>query len=225
MANGTASTKGGGGGGSPTVTNPLAVNGVNPPNNLTQVGEQGEMNETQAKTWIEKNTNIPSKDVKSHYQSVNEFTGPYFTAIRAAQKDPSSASPSIVKAGNECENYIKNAPQWNNSQPLYRGINVDSSVVSKIQVGKPFDVHNGGTASWSTKKNKSEGFASFSGSETPVLFTCKKMTNATPIQHLSHFPEEHEILASKSNNYRVISKQKANIAGKQGYIVEVEQIP
>ena len=223
MANGTASTKSGGGGGSPTVTNPLAVNGVNPPNNLTQVGEQGQMNKTQAEAWIEKNTNIPSKDVESHYQSVNKFTGFSYSDIRKAQKEPASATPSMIKAGNECENYIKNAPQWNNSAPLYRGVNVDSSVVSKIQVGKPFDVNGGGSASWSTMKSTSEDFTC--GKNVPVLFKCAKQTNATPIQHISKYPDEHEILTSKSNNYRVISKQKANINGKQGYVVEVEQIP
>ena len=124
------------------------------------------------------------------------------------------------------ENYIVKAPQWNNSMDLHRGMTLPQetidSIIQGIPKGKTFDVNHSGTASWSTVYKKSENFCY--GPGVPVMFRAKKMTKATTVMHLSSIHGEFEVFSSKDNRFRPISAKKKNINGKQGWLIEVEQI-
>lgn len=218
MANGIGPTRGG--------------KGPSPPNNLPPIGQFEDQNywdnlsdpELAKAQWIMQNTNITDEVVAWQTQdTLHRFTGSSFGQIRKGQRNPDLVNEESVQQGELLENYIMNAPQWDNSAPLYRGMSLTTKTVDNMKPGDTFDV-NYGSASWSTQKGTAENFAGDHNGER-VVFVCKKQTNATPIRHMSQWWEESEVLSSKQNRYRILNKKKVASWGNKTFTyVEVEQI-
>ena len=213
MANGTSGTKGGGG----TAT-------AKPVNNLPTAGELSPVNDRL--DWIDKNTTGKKSMQYDTLQALNSFTGHSSGSIRDAQKV--NNNDEYGKKGQLIEDYIKNAPQWDNSHDLHRGMGAPKDFLAKIKQAEgtntPIDINNSGTASWSLKYNVSENFANGYGDNTPVIFRTKTMKNATPIMHISKFTSEKEVLSSKDNRFKIKKISHKNIDGQKGYLIDVEPI-
>lgn len=215
MANGTSSTRG-----TSRATAP-------PVNKLPPIGQFSDdvwnWDSDDAIEWIIDNVDIESKDeAKALYDAVNTFTAGS-GAIRIVQQG-GSGSDSVKEKAKNVEKYIESAPQWDNSQTLYRGLKLSPADIAKIQVGQDFDVNYGGSASWSTKVGVAQDFACPYSGKSGVVAYCKKMRKATPIKHISNYMNENEVLSSKDNKFRTVSIKKGVYNEKPMLFVEVEQI-
>ena len=175
--------------------------------------------------WIQQNLHITKQQAEIYQDAVAHFTGANYEEIRAAQQ--SGTANKHGQRGAALEDYISAAPQWDNSQELYRGVALDQSTVNGISKAlkskKPFDVNHGATASWTTDNELAEAYSNEPG-KIPVVFKSKKTRNATPVMHLSSVGDESEVIVSKKNKYRPTKITKTKLAGKDGYIIEVEQL-
>lgn len=217
MANGVSGTKGA----SPAASSEAPVNTLKPtgeidPWSMTMSSDQI--------AWLKQNTE-GIKDYAKTLETIHNFTGSWSSDIRAAQKKGDTTS-DYGRAGVRLEDYISKATQWDNSRDLHRGMTLDESVVKGIldgiSSGKTYDINYGGTASWSTKYAKSESFCY--GKGVKVIFRTKKMKKATPVMHLSSVHGEMEVLSSKDNMFKPISAKKKMINGKEGWLIDVEQV-
>jgi hypothetical protein len=195
-------------------------------NGLSPLGAQSEIIDYDDKIeWVKNNTNV--SDAAEAVYAVTTFTDSEFHAIRDAQRNGERGTQA-AKDGETLEDYIKNAPQWDNSRDLHRGMSLSTtqvqSILKGIKNGEPFDINYGGTASWSGLYTVSEKFARDGIDKTPVIFRTKKMSNASPVMHLSTFYSEMEVLSSKDNNFRPIKATKKKINGVDGYVIDVIQI-
>ena len=176
--------------------------------------------------WIRDNSTLGESDVAEAYNAIVKFTGSSSNSIRYAQR--TGAKDESGKRGEILENYIKNARPWDNSTPLHRGLRLEPYLIETLKLnmktGTPFDVNRSGTASWSTRFDVARDFAESYGIEVPVIFRTKKMKNATPIMHLSSLGNEYEVFSSKDNRSKIKDMKKTTISGKEGWIVEVEQV-
>lgn len=213
MANGVSGTKGSG------VAQQV--------NTLKPMGEMptGWTSDEEATEWVKANTNVPPDKLEDTVDAVRGFTGFSFHSIRAAQRNNTDGYDA--ERGALIEDYIKQAPQWDNSKDLHRGVKMEENDVKQllkdIKAGKPIDVNHSGTASWSTKYDVAESFA-YTSSYVPVIFRTKKMKNATTVMHISKHPDEHEVLSSKDNRFKAVKVRKKKIDGYDGYLIDVEQV-
>lgn len=179
--------------------------------------------------WIVDNVGLSNEQATDIEYTIMEWSASS-DAIRAAQQNPGT-KPFLEKKGQALENYIDIAPAWDNSTELYRGINLSESTLNSLKVGDRFDVNNRATASWSTDISTAETFAdngsgSSDASGVSCIVVCKEQSGATPIMHLVDgiADDEKEVLVSKKNQYRILSKRQGTIQGKKCYYIEVEQI-
>lgn len=176
--------------------------------------------------WIRENTTLDDAVVADTYDAIRKFTGSSSHDIRDSQLK--GANDLYGKRGELIENYIKNARPWDNSTPLQRGMIVDPDLIETLKLnmktGTPFDVNRSGTASWSTDMEVARCFAESYSDQVPVIFRTKKMKNATPIMHLSSLPDEFEVFSSKDNRFKLKKMEKTIVDGKDGWIIDVEQV-
>lgn len=227
MANGTNSTKGGGVAKTEAPVNNLAPHGEYDGKLIGQLYPNASSYMDGKASWLKDHTDIDPAKAMDTADAIGKFTGAWSGDIRDAQKN--NKKGSAAEMGELLEDFIAKSPQWDNSHDLHRGMRLESSVVDGILKGIPqkksFDINNGGTASWSTKYDVSENFAStYGGKKVPVIFRTKKMKNATSVEHLTSIHGEHEVLSSKMNNFRPLKATKKNIDGTPGWLIEVEQI-
>ena len=199
-----------------------------PVNNLKALGELPAEyhDDNYTEQWMKENTNVPSEKLSDTAKAVRAFTSTGFWSIREAQLNNNTWSPAGER-GVLIEDYIKQAPQWNNSKDLHRGVKLEKdeiqNILNDIKAGKAIDVNHSGTASWSTKYDVAEGFA-YTSSMVPVIFRAKKMKNATTVMHISKHPDEHEVLSSKDNRFKAVKVRKKKINGYDGYLIDVEPV-
>lgn len=176
--------------------------------------------------WIKQNTTLDASVVADTYTAITKFTGSGSHDIRDAQL--TGAKDIYGQRGELIENYIKSARQWDNSVPLQRGMRVNADLIETLKLnmktGTPFDVNRSGTASWSTKMDVARGFAESYDDRVPVIFRTKKMKNATPIMHLSSLGNEMEVFSSKDNRFKLKKMEKIVVEGKNGWLIDVEQV-
>ena len=233
MANGTSGTKSTGGGNASTAApiNNLPLKGDLDPgvvgNLLSDLYPHASSYQEAKTNWIKDHTDVDEGNASKTAAAIGHFTGSESGDIRHAQKNGDTTS-SYGKDGVLLEDYITKAPQWDNSRDLHRGMDLSpdtvKGILDGIKSGKNYDINYGGSASWSTKYAVSEGFAGGYGGKVPVIFRTKKMTKATPIGHITSIKGEHEVLSSKDNMFKPIKATKKKINGKDGYLIDVEQI-
>ena len=149
------------------------------------------------------------------YTSVVSFTGTAYSDIRR------NARTGIKDARvDECEEFIKNAPQWKGGT-TYRGIELDPKTVSKLKPGATIDVNGGGPASWSTDSSIADTFAGNIGGAS-VVFISKKQKKATSIKGISKYSHENEVLVSRNTQYRVLSVSQGHSSTNNRLYVEVD---
>lgn len=219
MANGTGGTKGGGAENTTQASAPV--------NNLAPLGEMEKVGGlSEKKEWVKNNTNVSPEKLEATMDAMDDFTGGYSTEIRYAQKK-GEAGTIYGEKGAVLEDYIKEAPQWDNSRDLHRGMTLSPNIIKEMintqGTNKTIDINNSGTASWSTKYARSENFCHAIGDDVPVMFRTKSMKNATPVMHLSNFYSEMEVISSKDNRFKIKKVSKKKINGKEGYLIDVEQ--
>lgn len=184
-------------------------------------------NDKDKEQWIKDNTDLSSNDAKAVVFDILAWSTGGTDIIRAAQRNPGTNKYAEDRA-KRLDNYAEIAPQLNPGTVTYRGLFLSGTEVDRLKVGEMADPNYGAVASWTTDKNTSVAFSApsnMSQKAVPVVYVCKKQVRATPISHLieSSFAdeEEHEILVSSKNKYKITSKKRGLINGKQGYYIEV----
>lgn len=109
-----------------------------------------------------------------------------------------------------------------NTSKLYRGMNLDIKTIDKLRVGSIFN--HGEMASWSYDLNQASRFA-FSnvyGDRKAVIFECNYILRGTPVEHISKYPVEREVISS--GDIKIINKSIKKIKGMNIFYIKSEQI-
>ena len=133
--------------------------------------------------------------------SLKVYTLSSYTRIRKAERD--NTPGKHMEQSNNLSTFIDKSPQWD--APAYRGIQVDPSVADKILASKGQVIDMGGTSSWSSNKDIASDFSlQDRKTKTAVLFEVERPGRATSIKHISHMPDEDEVLVHKDQKYKIM---------------------
>ena len=126
------------------------------------------------------------------------------TEIRAM-----SNSETAAKA-KEIQDYINASPKYDGT--IYRGMSMSDEQLAILQVGGVFNEEKYAVSSWSSKEMVGQRYASSSFNENGgnrVVFEYDNPSQGTPVQHLSVFETESEVLVNnKGVNYEIVSIEK-----------------
>jgi hypothetical protein len=155
---------------------------------------------------IASGASLLSKEGKVSIEEAKELIGKVngYSALNG-YRDISSGRD---KEGNKkLERFISVSPKWNGG-PLYRGVGLKLEVLQELKNGSIFNYS--GVSSWTSDLGVGKDFARFiSADKESVMFKMKgKSSNyATSIKHLSRYPNEGEVLMSKSK-LKILSTAK-----------------
>lgn len=151
-------------------------------------------------------------EARKFNESINDFSDDWDGDIRKYQRGERDFKEGrtldeIAKKAEAIEEFIYRSPKWRGGV-TYRGMSVSDDILDNILKRlKEGGDDMLGTASWSISSHVAQHYAdeNFKGEKrNAVIFVCKKQSDATSIQHLSEFPDELEILASKNSRYRLV---------------------
>jgi hypothetical protein len=170
---------------------------------------------------VKQETGMSDFEATQTTSALHDFTAGGFESVRAYQSGdkpttdmPKYRDPIKMRLYDELiENYIDKAPKYDGV--IYRGIRGTDKVDIRatfraVQVGDVISMK--GTSSWSSDEkealSKSVHYydAGPRDSVNGVLFRTKGVSKATSIRHLSTFPDEDEVIVSKSTKFRIIGK-------------------
>ena len=178
---------------------------------------------------------------RAYYTAVKSFSFQWDWEIRQIQCGNTKFKSryghdlaEIEKRAKDLEEFIANSPQWKGGT-TYRGMSLSDLELNDVLSALNSGIFNNlGSASWSTKESISRGFSGAHISEKSpqfgdkktnrVVLVLKEQKHATSIQHLSRFENEAEVLASKNNRYRFVSKTILTKNGKKFIYIEVEAV-
>lgn len=112
--------------------------------------------------------------------------------------------------------------QGANTSKLFRGMKLEKEVINKLNEGSTFD--HGNMASWTYDLNQALRFATYGsyGSFQAVIFECENPLRGTPIEHISKYSNEREVISS--GDVRVVHKSEEVIKGRSFKYLRVVQI-
>jgi hypothetical protein len=161
--------------------------------------------------FIAKELKVDASLAKRYDTAISRFTNHDYKKIRAYQCGQQVSNYKEIKQyADDLEEYIKRGPRWNGGE-TFRGMSLSNKDLSFYEVGKTYDMR--GVSSWSSDIDVAVEFAEDSV-QNSVVFHSPTQTKGTAIQHLSvydgkgGFRNEHEVLASKDSNYRVVEIKK-----------------
>jgi hypothetical protein len=190
---------------------------------------------------IKEMLNCTDERAKAFYNAANGFSNGWDWEIRQVQcgnmKFTSKSGHSlsrIEKKARDLEEFIRKSPQWAGGT-TYRGMSLSdkdlTDVLGKLKNGT-FD--NQGSASWTTNHTTAFKYSlrhigevsdAFGDDKTNrVIMILKKQKHATSIRHLSDYPEEFEVLASKDCRYRLVGKEIKGTGSQKVVYLTVEAI-
>ncbi|MDR1978860.1 MAG: hypothetical protein LBQ42_09020 [Synergistaceae bacterium] len=105
------------------------------------------------------------------------------------------------------ENYIEKSPKFDSSKPLYRGLN-SKDIRRYFENANPGDIYTPGRlSSASSYMGTAEAFATKRTKANSVILEIEgPHKTAASIRHISHFPEENEVMFSARSALKIISK-------------------
>ena len=168
-------------------------------------------------------TGATREQAKDYLEAVIGFSWEWDYEIRQVQCGNNVKSKyghtleSITKKAIDLEEFIAKSPRWMGRE-TYRGISLSPKEIAYTRAElKKGSYTMLGAASWSTAEHTAKSFAgrhigdtssSFGDKKTKkVVFIAKDHTKATSIRHLSEFPGENEVLASKQCKYKIVSER------------------
>ena len=171
-----------------------------------------------SKALIMKDTGCDEKQAED-YQMAMRMWSITSVDIRAVQRGKTSDDGRLTimtekdarEYGETLEDFISKAPQWDGGT-LYRGIEmegIDGYPIHSyqfLQEGKIIDM--GGTSSWSDNRDIAEEFTTRRFTGDAILFVSDNVGTATSIAPHSSIPTQGEVVASKTNKYRVDSVEE-----------------
>lgn len=164
--------------------------------------------------WIMKETGANKTTADQYRRGIEAFTHKKDNEMRQYQfglYKPSGIAKyddEIKQLVDYTEEYISKAPKWVGES--YRGLGVTQhDLDAMLSSGR---ISNGALTSW-TSSEKVAGVYADNNSNTyagklPVMFHCTNQKYGTPIQHLSHYGRESEILVSGKSEYSVVRHEK-----------------
>lgn len=172
---------------------------------------------------IEEATGVSREIAKDYLEAVIGFSWEWDYEIRQVQCGNNVKSKyghtldKIIKKAIDLEEFIAKSPRWVGRE-TYRGIALSPKEIAYARTElKNGDYDMLGSASWSTVEHTARTFAernidktsaAFGDKKTQrVVFIAKGHTKATSIRHLSEFPGENEVLASKRCRYKIVSER------------------
>ena len=172
---------------------------------------------------IEEATGVSREIAKDYLEAVIGFSWEWDYEIRQVQCGNNVKSKyghtldKIIKKAIDLEEFIAKSPRWVGRE-TYRGIALSPKEIAYARTElKNGDYDMLGSASWSTVEHTARTFAernigktsaAFGDKKTQrVVFVAKGHTKATSIRHLSEFPGENEVLASKRCRYKIVSER------------------
>lgn len=162
--------------------------------------------------WIMTETGVDKKTADRYRYGIESFTHKKDNEMRQYQfgtYKPSGISrydDEIKQLVSSTEEYIDKAPKWVGES--YRGLGLSESDLDTIlSEGR---ISNGALTSWTSAEKVARVYAEdrAGGGKVQVIFHCTNQKNGTPIQHLSHYGRESEILVSGKSEYTVVRHEK-----------------
>ena len=161
-----------------------------------------------------------SKDTASRmWESINDYSGPGYTAIRSAYNDPNPIEELKMQL-DSIDEYIKGAPKWEGK--IYRGINLSERDATNILLGKLIDMR--GPSSWSSDEKTA---CNFSQKNKPVnmVFVLNNNMSGASITHIARYNGgESEVLVSSGVQYSIDSHERINRNGIEYTYVYVHEM-
>ena len=187
-----------------------------------------------SKALIMKDTGCSEKEA-GDYQMALRMWSVTSVDIRTVQRGeaPDDGRMTIMTVkdateyGDALEDFISKAPQWDGGT-LYRGIEMEDFKgypihdYAFLQEGKIIDM--GGTSSWSSNRDIADEFTSRRFTGDAVLFVTDDIGAATSIAVHSSIPMQDEVIASKSNKYRVDSVEEYETGWQSVRLVHVSAV-
>ena len=149
---------------------------------------------------MERKLGVSNNEAKNMLEAIEEYTLSSYTSIRDAEQY--GGDPEGEEYSKNLSEFIDKSPKWN--APAYRGIQVSQGMVDKLLTSKGQIIDMGGTSSWSSEKRIAELFSVPKSGKKGVLFEVEKPGRATSIAHLSHMPDEGEVLVHKNQKYKIM---------------------
>lgn len=142
---------------------------------------------------------ISTEHAREIYESVQNFTGERYPAIRGSYNNP-KADPRDIRDRENFDEYINNSPKWKGQ--VFRGINVSKKVLNNILSGGPIDML--GTASWSSEEDVANRFAEMYTKKKGenVVFVLPENKSGVSVTHISSYNgAEGEVTAPSGVKY------------------------
>ena len=202
------------------------------PGNLTEQKKHFKaMSQGDAKVALQNTLSCSKADADKYFDAVYGFSFQWDFEIRHYQMGVKFKSKyghkmtEIRQKALDIEEFIKKSPKWNGGT-TYRGMAVDDQTLQafKDAMNNNQQIDMLGTASWSTNRSISEGFAhrnAMNGLNNAIIFKTDKAQYGTSIRHCSNFPQESEVLCSKDSRY-IIKSIKEDPPGSGDYEIIVE---
>ena len=195
----------------------------------------------------------PAQDAKQVVQKISEYTG--FSAREAEEiqlalcgynkktkdYDPSyfsgadgqiraAETPVMKQKAEAIQKYIDAAPKYKGT--IYRPLQVDDSTLAALTVGTEFNEQAYAVSSWSSDQKVSERYASgtvggqrIDSTKKAVIFQCTNHNHGTPVQHLSTYPLEKEVLVNNSGvSYRITDRTQYRGNTKMVTVITLEEV-
>lgn len=202
------------------------ASGMTVGNTATQNAHLGQMAYPNTINKIMTTAGCTRAQAEEFYAAVHAFTYQWDWEIRQLQcgntkflSHHGHTIAEVKKKAEDLEKFIEASPKWNGGT-TYRGMTLSPKEVDDtLKQLKAGNFDNKGAASWSTDMSISDSFSNmgfgdispFGDTKTErVVIVSRTQKKATSIQHISRFPQEEEVLASKDCRYSYVKKWKKN---------------
>ena len=202
------------------------ASGMTVGNTATQNAHLGQMAYPNTINKIMTTAGCTRAQAEEFYAAVHAFTYQWDWEIRQLQcgntkflSHHGHTIAEVKKKAEDLEKFIEASPKWNGGT-TYRGMTLSPKEVDDtLKQLKAGNFDNKGAASWSTDMSIADSFSNmgfgdispFGDTKTErVVIVSRTQKKATSIQHISRFPQEEEVLASKDCRYSYVKKWKKN---------------
>jgi len=164
-------------------------------------------------------------------KSVYDFTDSDYEVMRKIQSDPNfkyneDEKDKLKLKSKYIEQFIKMSQKFSGNT-IYRGLEFElykslkETYEKNMKIVKGFselkegeEVNMLGTSSWTSNKNERHV------KESNIIFICNKPKNGVPVNHVSRYPKEDEVMYSK--DARFIVKKVEVKKNKEGDITKIK---